>query len=316
VDSAIQHSPAVHVLCAGAFLQSKATLSELVVALPLSDIGFGTEAEYTVRYAETVGAQIDDGAIASLAKQGANARPALVLVVRRLVETSPTDLEAAAWADVDRALAVLGWLSGEVPVPFAIFTRSKGLTYFRLLPPHSVRRRHLPFHSPGHGFDEQLQALFVLAQQDERFEFALTLFREALHERNAELRAARMFSCLESLAFRIKGGKGSRDRVRFLLGVENGASVNMAEGDERFSFDRIELAGRIRDKLFHGQPILEGHLGEGAQKALRAMRREAAPYRDLLESDCWVEFARWANGTSRGLQEHELPEPAGRGSFR
>lgn len=65
-------------------------------------------------------------------------------------------------------------------------------------------------------------------------------------------------------------------------------------------YDRVELAGRIRDKLFHGAPFDAAELTSDARRAYEYLAGHPDQLKDLLLADCELEFARWANGASRG----------------
>lgn len=302
----LQHRPAVHQLCMGAFLQEIVPVGEHTTAVPLTSLGCDTEAAYAARYAhDVVRASVDEPAIVSLKKQGADAHPVIAIVVRNRIDAAPEDLERVVMPLLDRARAVLSWATGEVPEPFALVTATTKGAYFRLTPEQSRRRQRLGFGNTGADFRDQLHRLMKYAEEDERFAFALSMHRDALREQNPEFRAARHFSCLEALAYRIKDDEGtgqkSRQRVRKLLGLEAGAMARTSDGANQYEYDRVEIAGRIRDKLFHGAPFRPSeHLNESAAKAYEHLMKHPDQLRDMLQADCELEFARWANGASRG----------------
>lgn len=302
----LQHRPAVHQLCMGAFLQDSVSVGDRTTAVPLKSLGCDTEAVYTGRYAhEVVRATVDEPAIASLKRQGNDAHPIIAIVVRANIDAAPEDLERIAMPFLDRARAVLSWATGEVPEPFALVTVTTKGAYFRLTPEQSRRRQRLGFGNTGADFQGQLHRLMKYAEEDERFAFALSMYSNALREQNPEFRAARHFSCLEALAYRIKDdegtGKKSRQRVRKLLGLEAGAMSRASDGANQYEYDRVEIAGRIRDKLFHGAPFRPSeHLNESAAKAYEYLVKNPDQLKDILQADCEIEFARWANGASHG----------------
>lgn len=300
------HRPSVHQLCAGAFLQEIVPIGAYTTAVPLVPLGCHTEASYAAQYAkEKLGAQVDEQSIASLHEQGINARPVVAIVVRNKIDAAPEDLERVSMPQLDRARAVISWAAGEVPEPFALVTATTNGAFFRLTPDQSRRRQRLGFGNTSADLIGQLHRLMKYAEEDDRFAFALSMFQDALREQNPEFRIARHFSCLEALAYRIKDDNGtgqkSRQRVRKLLALESGAMSHVSDGEHRFAFDRVEFAGRIRDKLFHGAPFRPAeHLNESAAKAYEYLLKHSEQLRDLLQSDCELEIARWANGVSRG----------------
>lgn len=306
VPKELRHRPAVHQLCAGAFIQEPISLGEHTTAVPLVPLGCNTEANYTARYAkEIVDAPVDDPALSALMQQGADAHPVIALVVRNKIDARPEELERAALPLLDRARTILSWATGEVPEPFALVSATTTQAYFRLTPRQSRRRQRLGFGNTGADFAGQLDRLMKYAEEDERFAFALSMYRDALREQDPQFRAARHFSCLEALAYRIKDdegtGKKSRQRVRKLLGLEAGAVSRVSDGANQYEYDRVEIAGRIRDKLFHGAPFRPSEdLNVPAAKAYEHLLKHPDQLRDMLQADCELEFARWANGASHG----------------
>ncbi len=303
----LQTRPSVHQLCAGAFIQTTLRIGEHVSVAPLKSLSVDSQAVFAARYAhEILGAEVHSNGFESLKKQGRESIPVVAIIHRHRINASAEDLERTAQPHLERIRTLLSWLSGELPEPFAMITATKEKTYFRLLPYQSRRRQRLGFGNVGADISDQLFRILKLAETDERFEFALSMFRDALRETNPEFKAARMFSCLEALAYRINDGKGSRSRVRKLLGLGNGVSVRIGSGDDTLEYDRVEVAGRIRDKLFHGAPFIPAkHLNRSAAKAYEYLQSHPRQLGDMLLSDCEIEFARWANGASKGQERTE-----------
>lgn len=136
-----------------------------------------------------------------------------------------------------------------------------------------------------------------------RYAFALTTYRDALRDVDTEFRISRFFVCLESLAFRLKSATiGSRTAVRLLLGIQNAEISPHTLPDGRVvKVDRVEIGGRVRDKIFHGIPFNTTALNDDAAAYYEWARTHPGYLRDLLASDCELELTKWANGTSLGL---------------
>lgn len=298
----LTHRPAVHQLCSGIFIQETLHLRSNVSAVPLQPLGFDAEAKYTALYAkDIVGAQVDHPNYDALRGHGASARPAVALVVRLSVDAPPELLEREAERILIHARSVLGWVSGDRPEPFALVTATLRDTYFRLTPPVSRRRQRLGFGNTGLEYQALLGRILRCAEEDQHFAFALALYRDALRDDSPEFRVARFFSCLEALAYRLKKGRGSRAAVRYLLGLEGGALTTIGDGERQYRYDRVEIGGRIRDKLFHGVPFTAEELTDEARAAYEVLKQNEDQLRDMLQTDCELEIARWANGASRGL---------------
>jgi hypothetical protein len=107
-----------------------------------------------------------------------------------------------------------------------------------------------------------LSQVYQKAATSERLRFVLSSFRDAIAEIDNRFRAARLFTVLECLATENKnGGLGSRQAVRHLLGISSEPRQWVFDGTP-YVFEIIEVAGRLRDKLFHGVPFVESDLNE------------------------------------------------------
>ena len=303
----LSHRPAVHQLLLGAFIQEPLHLRANVSAFPLSPLAFDAEAAFTARYArEVLGATVDVPALDKLRQDGAHARPVIALAVRLTIDASPEQLERNADSDLRRARSVISWAAGEVPEPFAIVTSTLKDVCFRLLAPQSRRRQRLGFGNTGPDYYATLYRIQENAEKDERFAFALTLFRDALRDDSPEFRVARFFSCLEALAYRLKNkDTASRAAVRKLLGLEDGALAMIPIDGSDCQYDRVEVGGRIRDKLFHGVPFDPDELTPDARRAYLHLRQYPEQMRDMLLVDCELAIANWANDTSPGRESSE-----------
>ncbi len=148
--------------------------------------------------------------------------------------------------------------------------------------------------------------MVVCAENDVHFLFAIGLYKDALAEDNQIFKIARFFSCLESLAYKIKSKEpATRKAVKTLLGLNDGAMMHINIGEKEYAFDRIEIAGRLRDKLFHGAQFKEGDLNSQSKHVFELMECQPELIADALRDDCELEFSRWANGVSNGLEPED-----------
>ncbi len=302
VPALLQHRPAVHQLCIGAFIQETLHLRSNVAAVPLQPLGFDSEAHYAGRYAnEVVGAQVDNESLEALKSEGRQAGPIVAIVVQHKIDAPPELLDKTANPLLRHARTVLGWVAGNTVVPFAMVTATTDNTFFRIIPPHARQRQRLGFGNTGAEYQALLGRIMTSAEEDEHFAFALSMFHDALREDNPEFRVARFFACLESLAHRLKKDRGSRAAVRYLIGLEAGATCRFSHDGKNYSYDRVEIAGRIRDKLFHGVPFDPDELNDDSRSAYEWLAENPKEFGDMLLTDCELEIARWANGASRGL---------------
>lgn len=301
----LKHKPSVHKLCYGAFIQETIQLNENVFAVPLKALGFSDESEYTAKYViDICGGNVDQQQFDGLKKQGKNALPVIVLVVRLNVsDDTPEAMEKHAESELAIPEKIVGWAAGEELTQFAYVTNKIEQQYFRVVPPHSRRRQRLGFGNTGTDYSNQIQRMIECAEKDEHFLFALSLYKDALNESNQTFKIARYFSVLESLAYKIKSQEcPSRKAVKQLLGLEDGALVCFKVAEKEYRFDRIEISGRLRDKLFHGVPFKEKDLNQASKHVFELLENQPEAIANSLRDDCELEFARWANGASNGLK--------------
>lgn len=302
--SYLRAKPAVHQLCAGAWLQAPFRLSSDVVAVPFGELGFTRQAEHLSRYViEIIRGQVDQPAFESLTKAGANALPVIALCAPIAVDARPEELEALAAERLDRGRQALAWATGEEIVPFGMVVVGSGATHFRMLPPHSRRRQRL-FGLGGarDDFQASLSSIVKVAEVDEHFAYALSLHHDALREVNPRFRIGRLFNVLECLAYRLKSeARPSRKAVKYLIGLEDEPPVMANIGGKEYRYDCVEIGGRVRDKLFHGVPFRAEHLNLESRAAFELYEHQPQVIADGLAVHCEIQIARWANGSSRGL---------------
>jgi hypothetical protein len=165
-----------------------------------------------------------------------------------MTDGSPEMLEETARPVLERAEQIVGWITGDFLTEFAYLTGTNEKYYFRVVAPTSRRRQLLGPGNVGAALGESIQRIAAAADADERFGFALSLYRDALHERNKQFKIARLFGVLEALAYALKsGGVESRAAIRTMLGLGGGATGEIQYGGRTVKFERIELAGRLRD---------------------------------------------------------------------
>src|SRR5262245_36838409 len=137
------------------------------------------------------------------------------------------------------------------------------------------------------------------ADSDEHFAFALSRYGDALHERNNHFKIARLFSVLEGLAYALKTDKvRSRAAVRLMLGLEADATEEISYGGRTIRYQRIELSGRLRDKLYHGVPFGRDDLSAEWRDSFDVLSEQPDALINALVSDCELEFAKWGNNAS------------------
>jgi hypothetical protein len=263
-------------------------------------MGFSRAAGYAVQYHhEILGVMPEQKAVAALDAQGASALPVVALVRFTDEAVSPELMEAEAAPHLNKAEQLLAWITGDSVTEFAFVTATRDQLYFRAVPPHNRRRLLLGPGNVGEHLQQNVSQIFVAIDKDEHFAFALSLYGDALHERNKGFKIARLFNVLEALAYALKDdGIGSRTAIRRMLGLEGGATGEANLGGRRIRFERIELSGRLRDKLYHGAPFERGHLNEEWRDSFDILTEQPDILISALMADCELEFAKWGNNAS------------------
>ena len=283
--------PAVHELCSGGFIREVVQLDEDLMAIPLHPLGSDDQIEFLVRYArDLLGATFDVPRSFEARLRGLISSPVVSLVCVPPPVDNQKDMEASVRARLDMARHVLSCPAAQPFVPFALFVHAEGSQgFYRLIrPEHEGSRTRilsvLELETP-----ELFAKVFAHACINETYSFALSLLHDAMAETNARFRIARLFNVLECLASENKAELPSRKAVRYLLGfpVDGHAKAWTIDGRE-YRFDIIELAGRLRDKLFHGTAFAPEDLLLDVRPAFSLLHSHPLVLADTLTEYCRV----------------------------
>lgn len=258
LDAHIRRRPSVHQLCLGTYLQHAMFVSDDVLAVPLSAVGFNDVAQLVGDYVSADLAEaIQVKHVNELRENGKRAFPAVGLVWHPAQDASTKVLVDSATASFTRARRVLSWVSGEEVVPVAYAILHAAGVAFQVMPPSSRRRQRLWFgEREASEFELATVGLAMAANQDPNLGLALEFFHDAMREGNDLFRIVRLYNVLECLAAKHKAeGVGSRDAVREMLAIGPGQSCTIHHKGTDVNFDLISVAGRIRDRTFHGARI-------------------------------------------------------------
>ena len=118
--------------------------------------------------------------------QGKDDLPVIAFIYFPSVEDTPEIMERDAQPKLDRAEQLVGWITGDYLSDFAYLTATSEDYYLRLVPPHSRRRMLLGPGNIGEDLGRNLNSINEAADEDEHFAFALSLYRDALHEANQQ----------------------------------------------------------------------------------------------------------------------------------
>lgn len=284
--------PAVHELCSGGFLSEVVQFDEDLAAIPLQPLGSDDQIEFLVRYArDLIGVKFDEPIAFEARLRGIISSPVVSLVCALNQDGNLNDIEASIRPRIEMARHVISCVAVQPFVPFALFIHANGSKgFYRLIRPAHQGARNRILSIMELETPHLLAKIFSKANDDESYSFALSLLHDAVAESNPRFRIARLFNVLECLASENKtGGLPSRKAVRYLLGFPTEGDVKewTIEG-QQYSFDIIELAGRLRDKLFHGASLSPEDLQKNVRPAFSLLETAPLHIADTLTEYCKI----------------------------
>jgi hypothetical protein len=246
--------------------------------------------------------------VCSVNAYGKDANPGVAIVITLKDWSSPESAEIAVKERLKQLQDLLSWVSGNSVIPFGyvILGPQKNESYFRLTPTNVIKRTRLGFGNIGDNFLHTVTSLKELAAKDERFKFVLSTFHDANKETNVRFQIARYFTCLESLAHKIKKGQGSRDAIRQLLGLEKGPTGQIVINERKYDYDVVLGAGILRDYLFHGTPLDFDEAKPHERDTFDLISKYPDTIASELRNRVELELVRFTNGTSNGQNPDAL----------
>lgn len=305
----LNRRPAVHKLCINVFIQEPIWFCDDVLIVPLRSFGSNCEASYVSQYVkEILNEEISKDIFKTLLAQGENACPVVSIIKFLKVDAPPSELESYASSDISLAEKALAWASGGKIMPFAFIVSSFDNSMLRLVVQDVRQVTRLGFGNTGKDYYAQVKRIVDCARTDELFDFVLSLYMDAMRETNYKFAIARLYNCLEAMASNLKHKYNGADRkaVKALLGLESGAIAEVVVDGQKYRFDVVEIAGRIRAKFFHGRPFDSSDLNQETKHVISLYEQSPKTIADMLQGYCEIEIARWANGVSRGLEQNNV----------
>ena len=298
----IQVRPSVHLLCSGVFLQGPVELEGRAIFVPIKPLGSEKRAQWLALYAQECGAPVDGVSLQKLIDQGAAENPCIAIVCPVRKWNGPEQAEAEATNHLETLRELLSWGTGNDvdPFGFVVLGPREEEAFFRPLLPQTKKRTRLGFGNTGNDFVRSLTSIIESAERDEHFAFALSMLHDANKEENKRFKIARLYSCLESLSYKIKKGQGSRDAVRVLLGLSKGKTGQVSISGRTYDYDVVLGAGILRDLLFHGVQADFSKAREDEKDTFDLIQNHPEVFVDDLQSRVELEVARWSNGASNG----------------
>jgi len=281
------------------------------VAYPLGSLGNQANIDFGIRLLRSLGIPTDQKFVEAAQQQGAPFYDLTVIVYAGLEDEEFEKAACGLSQRTDRCRALLSLYTGGNHIPILRFKWTKpklGETEF-LAPPYrrGVRDR---------AGDDPISPEFVKicateCYEDDQLHYFISMIEQIYGLKDETFMIARYYSLLEAMAggitsqFVRQSGNTSMTRkaIRFMIGYFSEFDIPRftITPDRDFEFDHIELAGRVRDKLFHG----------GGKLAHNKVPAELRPGVDLLtlrpdmichrlRRDCELEIVRWTRRESRG----------------
>ncbi len=293
---------------AGPAVPLQIPLTNDILVMPLGPLGNARNVNWGTLFVNTLGIVTDLDFQAQAVAQGAPFNDLTAVIYRGLVGEELTAAIQGRSSTVQRHRTLLGLLVAGELKPFLRLTWDEptaGAVEFLPPPyPRGLTSRHEA---------DPVSAAFISfcateRADDDRLHYFLNVLSQAHGIEDTHFRIARYYSLLEALAgpiisqFEKKAATPrARTAIRFMLGYFSEFDIPRFTilPAEDFEFDHIELAGRIRHKLFHGggalnhkdiTPVLEPGL------ALLGQRPDMIAH--WLRRDCELEIVRWAHRES------------------
>ena len=283
---------------------------EDTVAYPMGSLGNQANINFGIRLLHSLGVPTDPGFLKAAQKQGAPFNHLTVVVYAGLENEEFEKAARGLSQRIDRCRALLGlYTVGEhVPILRIKWTEPQ-LGEAEFLGPRyrGVRDR---------AGDDPISLEFVKTcatdhYEDDQLHYFVSMIEQIYGLQDEVFRIARYYSLMEAMAGAIKspfehqsGNPAmTRTAIRFMIGyfLEFDIPRFTVTPDRDFEFDHIELAGRVRDKLFHGGGTLVRNdvpnvLRPGVD--LLSLKPDMISHR--LRRDCELEIVRWSRRESRG----------------
>lgn len=287
----LRRRPSVHVLCTGAMLFNKMTISDKIVCIPCGPIGNETKATILAKYAlEILKIPFDQHGFEHAFASGLINDPMSIIMIHHNYEGTSEEIYEKVRDDINLTSNIISSIIGSPLFPFYELYVSGDKSFdFRMVPQagHGSQTRTGIFQYELDNPD-LASRLFVAAKREDRLSFILALVHDLIRENNPEFQIARVFNVLEAVAWGQKNERpklsvwrsllirifpgiyrreikelrvGSRTAIRRLLNLEGDKSLRQfRHNNANYQFDPIEFSGQIRDKFYHGARIKRKNL--------------------------------------------------------
>lgn len=313
--------PALVEICSGSCLNRTVQLAEDVICYPLGALGNKHTIEYGIRLLHGLNVPTDNDFLSHALKEGDR--------------FNALNLIAIAGNDFDHLLSLLPKMNrARTLLSFYLATELLPIIRIQWSGDHrpSLAEFLAPRSAPGVPNRDNLDPInedflrLCIADRgdDDRLDYFVGLLEQCQGLFDERLKIARLFSLLESLASPIKSqfsreaknDSQSRTSIRYMLGYFLDKDVprfTLQDPDEDFEFDHIELAGRLRDKIFHGGGALTvNSVPDSLKPGVRLLEQQPRIISHWLRRDCELEIVNWARREGRAWSaaegvQHQIP---------
>lgn len=309
-------------LVVGPSIPEPIRLDDHTCAFPLGPIGNRANVEFAHEILSALKIPVDQSFLLEAQRQGASFNSSTAFVYMELLDE---EYKRAALGLLSKAIRYRALLSLYAGGPLMPIMRMEWieplLGHVKILPPRY--RRGLSSRYP----DDPISLDFVRAcaerSENDQLHYFLILLEQASELGDDHFRIARLYSVLETMASSITsqferqaGRPMKRTAIRFMTGyfLEFDIPRFTIGEDREFEFDHIELAGHVRDKIFHGGGLL--HYSDVPAKlrvGIDLLHQRPDLIAHALRRDCEQEIVGWTNRVSRAWQaqtgqEFTLPD--------
>lgn len=284
-------------------------LDRQTLAYPLGPIGNGANIDFGIRLINSLGVPSDLGFLKEAEQQGAPFNDLMALVIVGL-ENDEFDKAARGQSKrIDRCRSLLGlYVAGQQMPILRIQWNEPKLASAEFLAPiyRGVRNRV----SDDPISPEFLSSCTSEHYTDDQLHYFIGILEQIHGIKEFSFKIARYYSLLEVMSSPIKsqfekqsgGSSITRTAIRFMLGYFQEFDIPRftINPENDFEFDHIELAGRIRDKIFHGGgEIKHSDVPIELRSGVDLLNQRPDMITHWLRRDCESEIFRWAQRSSR-----------------
>jgi hypothetical protein len=313
--------PALVEICSGACLKSPMHFGENAIATPLGALGNDHTIGYGVQFLHGLGVRTDAAFHKQARLEGNNFNGLNLIAIvgddaNKLLQLQPA---------INRVKTLLSfYLATElVPMIRIQWSGTRNPSAAEFLAPRSARGGpSRDGHDPVN--EDFLNLCMSDRRDDDRLHYFVGLLEQCLGLFDERLKIARLYSLLESLASPIKSqfsrqagnDAQSRTSIRYMLGYFLDKDIprfTLQDPDEDFEFDHIELAGRLRDKIFHGGGALSiDSVPDILKPGVRLLELQPRLLVHWLRRDCEQAIVDWGKHQGRAWsategEHHQIP---------